>query len=160
MLKSSTFLKAASSVVSRQDAANFCQSWIIILTMGFLLKTTTSVVSRQEAVKENSRKGQNRIKTGQKQEACQSQKKFKAVTVDRGRKLKKTQKEGPNVEISFRLEEFARILRVPCQGVCVFTPDWAILSLPNGVDSNPDIYPPPHEDFMLIRDSLFYERPP
>ncbi|GJY75732.1 hypothetical protein Tco_0480848 [Tanacetum coccineum] len=45
-----------------------------------------------------------------------------------------------NVEISLRLEEFARILHVPCQGVCVFTPDWAISSLPNGVDSNPDTY--------------------
>ncbi|GJS71310.1 hypothetical protein Tco_0704151 [Tanacetum coccineum] len=48
-LKSSTFLKAATSVVSRQDAANFYQSRIIILTMGLLLKTATSVVSRQEA---------------------------------------------------------------------------------------------------------------
>ncbi|GJS73282.1 hypothetical protein Tco_0706123 [Tanacetum coccineum] len=63
-----------------------------------------------------------------------------------------------NVEISLRLEEFARILRVPYQGVCVFTSDWPITSLPNGVDLNPDIYPPPHEDFALIRDALFYER--
>ncbi|GJY37885.1 hypothetical protein Tco_0424249 [Tanacetum coccineum] len=36
----------------------------------------------------------------------------------------------------------------------------AISSLPNGVDSNPDIYPPPHEDPLLISDSLFYLRPP
>nr|GEX08055.1 hypothetical protein [Tanacetum cinerariifolium] len=43
-------LKAATSVVSRQDAATFDQSWINILTMGFLLKTSTSVVSRQEAI--------------------------------------------------------------------------------------------------------------
>ncbi|GJY21018.1 hypothetical protein Tco_0393584, partial [Tanacetum coccineum] len=55
-------------------------------------------------------------------------------------------------------KELARILRVPCQGVCVFTPDWPNTSLPNGVDSNPDIYPPPYEDFALIRDALFYER--
>ncbi|GJW66338.1 hypothetical protein Tco_0120762 [Tanacetum coccineum] len=60
---------------------------------------------------------------------------------------------------SYIPKEFARILRVPCQGVCVLTPDWPISSLPNGVDSNPDIYPPPHEDFLLIRDALFYERP-
>ncbi|GJS97272.1 reverse transcriptase domain-containing protein [Tanacetum coccineum] len=40
--------KAATSVVSRQDAANFYQSRTVILTMGFLKKTTTSVVSRQE----------------------------------------------------------------------------------------------------------------
>nr|GEZ30840.1 reverse transcriptase domain-containing protein [Tanacetum cinerariifolium] len=48
-LKSLMFLKAATSVVSRKDATNFYQSQIIILTMGFLLKTVTSVVSRQEA---------------------------------------------------------------------------------------------------------------
>ncbi|GJQ91853.1 hypothetical protein Tco_0002992 [Tanacetum coccineum] len=36
----------------------------------------------------------------------------------------------------------------------------AISSLPNGVDSNPNIYPPPHEDPLLIRDALFYHRPP
>nr|GEY98747.1 hypothetical protein [Tanacetum cinerariifolium] len=40
----------ATSVVSRQDAANFYQSWIVILTMGFFLKTATSVVSRQDAL--------------------------------------------------------------------------------------------------------------
>ncbi|GKE26341.1 hypothetical protein Tco_1441725, partial [Tanacetum coccineum] len=65
-----------------------------------------------------------------------------------------------NVEITLRLEEFARILRIPCEGVCVFTPDWPISSLPNGIDSNPDIYPPPIEDPLLIRDTLFYQRPP
>ncbi|GKA46038.1 gag-pol polyprotein [Tanacetum coccineum] len=48
-----------------------------------------------------------------------------------------------NVKITLRLEEFARILHVPCRGVYVFTSEWAISSLPNGVDSNPDIYPPP-----------------
>ncbi|GJT58810.1 hypothetical protein Tco_1002343 [Tanacetum coccineum] len=65
-----------------------------------------------------------------------------------------------NVEITLRLEEFARILCVPCRGVCVFTPEWAISSLPNGVDSNQDLYPPPYEDPLLIRDALFYQRPP
>ncbi|GJV63279.1 hypothetical protein Tco_1474107 [Tanacetum coccineum] len=45
-----TIDKAATSVVSRQDAANFYQSRIIILTIGLLLKTATSVVSRQEAI--------------------------------------------------------------------------------------------------------------
>ncbi|GJZ14830.1 reverse transcriptase domain-containing protein [Tanacetum coccineum] len=48
----STFLKAATSVVSRQDATNFYQSRIIILTMGLLLKTATSVVSRQERIED------------------------------------------------------------------------------------------------------------
>nr|GEX99281.1 reverse transcriptase domain-containing protein [Tanacetum cinerariifolium] len=45
------FFFAATSVVSRQDAINFYQSQIIILTIGFLLKTATSVVSRQDVVK-------------------------------------------------------------------------------------------------------------
>ncbi|GJS30047.1 hypothetical protein Tco_0490667 [Tanacetum coccineum] len=65
-----------------------------------------------------------------------------------------------NVKITLLLEEFARILRIPCHGVCVFTPEWAISSLPNGVDSNADIYPPTHEDPLLIRDTLFYQTPP
>ncbi|GKA48898.1 hypothetical protein Tco_0741856 [Tanacetum coccineum] len=63
-------------------------------------------------------------------------------------------------EIFFPIFEFARILRIPCRRVCVFTFEWAISSLPNGIDSNPDIYPPPHEDPLLIRDALFYPRPP
>ncbi|GJX87705.1 hypothetical protein Tco_0339719 [Tanacetum coccineum] len=65
-----------------------------------------------------------------------------------------------NVEIILRLEEFARILCIPCRGVCVFTFEWAISSLPNGIDSNPYIYPPSREDPLLIRDSFFYPRPP
>ncbi|GKA19331.1 hypothetical protein Tco_0699246 [Tanacetum coccineum] len=36
----------------------------------------------------------------------------------------------------------------------------AISSLPNGIDSNPDIYPPLLEDPLLIRDALFDPRPP
>nr|GFB59125.1 hypothetical protein [Tanacetum cinerariifolium] len=38
------------------------------------------------------RKGQNRIKTGQKREACQSQENFKAVAVDKGRKTEENAK--------------------------------------------------------------------
>ncbi|GKA11828.1 hypothetical protein Tco_0691374 [Tanacetum coccineum] len=60
-------------------------------------------------------------------------------------------------EITLQLEEFARI---PCEGVCVFTSDWPISSLPNVIDSNPDIYPPLIEDPLLIHDTLFYQRPP
>ncbi|GJU85610.1 hypothetical protein Tco_1293156 [Tanacetum coccineum] len=62
-----------------------------------------------------------------------------------------------NFEITLTLEEFSR-LKIPCQGVCVFTPDWPISSLQLVVDPHPDIYPPPHEDPSLIRDALFYER--
>ncbi|GKE45229.1 hypothetical protein Tco_1472513, partial [Tanacetum coccineum] len=65
-----------------------------------------------------------------------------------------------NVEITLCLEEFAIILHIPCHGVCVFTPEWAITSLPNGIDVNPDIYPPPLKDPLLIRDALFDPRPP
>nr|GEU63756.1 hypothetical protein [Tanacetum cinerariifolium] len=63
-----------------------------------------------------------------------------------------------NFEITLTLEEFARILKFPCQGVCVYTPEWPISSLQNVIDSNPDIYPPPHEDSSMIRYALFYER--
>ncbi|GJU58730.1 hypothetical protein Tco_1236496 [Tanacetum coccineum] len=65
-----------------------------------------------------------------------------------------------NVEITLHLKEFSRILHIPCHGVCVFTSEWTIVSLPNGIDSNLDIYPPPHEDPLLIRHALFYPRPP
>nr|GEX51885.1 hypothetical protein [Tanacetum cinerariifolium] len=54
--------------------------------------------------------------------------------------------------------EFPRILKIPCQGVCVYTAEWPISSFQNGVDSHPDIYRPPHEDSSLISDPLFYVR--
>nr|GEX24754.1 hypothetical protein [Tanacetum cinerariifolium] len=63
-----------------------------------------------------------------------------------------------NFEITLTLEEFARILKIPCQGVCLFTPDWPISSLQLVVDPHPDIYPPRHEDPYWIRNALFYER--
>ncbi|GJZ60177.1 multidrug resistance-associated protein 5 [Tanacetum coccineum] len=65
-----------------------------------------------------------------------------------------------SIEITLRIEKFARILRIPCRGVCVFTLEWAITSLPHGIDSNPDIYPPPLKDPLLIRDILFDPRHP
>nr|GEX60336.1 reverse transcriptase domain-containing protein [Tanacetum cinerariifolium] len=43
-------------------------------------------------VKENPKKGQNRIKTGQKREAWRSREKSKAVTVDRGRNTEENRK--------------------------------------------------------------------
>ncbi|GJV24809.1 hypothetical protein Tco_1377504 [Tanacetum coccineum] len=42
-----------------------------------------------------------------------------------------------NFEVSLRLDEFARILRVLCDGVCMFSPEWSIALLPNCVDPNP-----------------------
>ncbi|GJR78444.1 hypothetical protein Tco_0149229 [Tanacetum coccineum] len=65
-----------------------------------------------------------------------------------------------NVEIYLRLEEFSQILRVPCEGVCMFTTNWAISYLLNSMDSNPEFYPVPTEDPLVIHDTLFYARPP
>ncbi|GJR03914.1 hypothetical protein Tco_0526898 [Tanacetum coccineum] len=49
-----------------------------------------------------------------------------------------------NFEITLSLVEFTRILKIPCQGVCVYTPEWPISSLQTSADSHPDIYPSPH----------------
>nr|GEV30420.1 hypothetical protein [Tanacetum cinerariifolium] len=65
-----------------------------------------------------------------------------------------------NVKITLHLEGFSRILCLPFRGVCVFTPEWAIFSLPNGIDSNLDIYPPYLEDPLIIRDAFFDIIPP
>nr|GFA28286.1 nucleotide-binding alpha-beta plait domain-containing protein [Tanacetum cinerariifolium] len=43
-------------------------------------------------VKEYQEKDKNRIKTGQKREACQSREKFKSVAVERGRKTEENKK--------------------------------------------------------------------
>nr|GEV82300.1 retrovirus-related Pol polyprotein from transposon TNT 1-94 [Tanacetum cinerariifolium] len=45
-----------------------------------------------EKEKENQEKDKNRIKTGQKREACRSREKFKAVAVERGRKTEENKK--------------------------------------------------------------------
>ncbi|GKB95745.1 hypothetical protein Tco_0981882 [Tanacetum coccineum] len=47
-----------------------------------------------------------------------------------------------NFEITLTLEDFARILKIPCQGVCVYTPDWPISSLQYVGD--------PHLDIILL----------
>ncbi|GJY02870.1 hypothetical protein Tco_0361022 [Tanacetum coccineum] len=57
-------------------------------------------------------------------------------------------------------KEFARILNVPCQGVCMFSTEWSISSLPTCIDPNPTIYLPPIEDPKVVHDTIFYERPP
>ncbi|GJW94470.1 hypothetical protein Tco_0174142 [Tanacetum coccineum] len=59
-----------------------------------------------------------------------------------------------------RLEEFARILRIPCQGVCVFSTEWSISSLSKCIDPNPTIYLSPIEDPKVVCGAIFYERPP
>ncbi|GKE77912.1 hypothetical protein Tco_1544032 [Tanacetum coccineum] len=65
-----------------------------------------------------------------------------------------------NFEITLRLEEFSSILRVRCKGVCVYTPEWPISPLPNGVDPNSDIYPPLYKETLLIHKGILYQRPP
>nr|GEX11029.1 ribonuclease H-like domain-containing protein [Tanacetum cinerariifolium] len=58
-------------------------------------------------VKESLRKGQNRIKTGQKREAWRSQEMPEAVTVDRGRKSEENKKRmNVNANTSKKLFKF------------------------------------------------------
>nr|GEY92803.1 Gag-Pol polyprotein [Tanacetum cinerariifolium] len=55
-----------------------------------------------DLVKENPKKGQNQIKTGQKQEAWQNQEKSEAVTVDRGRKTEENAKRRAKFAYSYK----------------------------------------------------------
>nr|GEW55833.1 retrovirus-related Pol polyprotein from transposon TNT 1-94 [Tanacetum cinerariifolium] len=55
------------------------------------------------------RKGQNRIKTGQKQEAWRSQEKSEAVTVDRARKTKGNAKRGTKMQTHAKFYERKKI---------------------------------------------------
>ncbi|GJZ34210.1 hypothetical protein Tco_0579646, partial [Tanacetum coccineum] len=63
-----------------------------------------------------------------------------------------------NVETVLTLENFARILRIPCEGVCLYSSEWSISSLQRSCDPHPNLYPPPHEDPSLVRDALFHPR--
>ncbi|GKC07005.1 hypothetical protein Tco_0998615 [Tanacetum coccineum] len=63
-----------------------------------------------------------------------------------------------NVETTLTLENFAQILKIPCEGVCVHTSEWPISSLSRHCDPHPNLYPPPHEDPSLIHDALFHTR--
>nr|GEV69065.1 hypothetical protein [Tanacetum cinerariifolium] len=70
--------------------------------------TTKSYCEKEESKLSRScerkpRKGQNRIKTGQKQEACRSREKFKAVAVDKGRKTEENAKR--MVENAYTVKE-------------------------------------------------------
>nr|GEX10781.1 reverse transcriptase domain-containing protein [Tanacetum cinerariifolium] len=61
----------------------------------------------ERTVKESLRKGQNRIKTGQKREAWRSREKFEAVTVDRASKTKENKKRmNENANTSQKLFKF------------------------------------------------------
>ncbi|GJZ51078.1 hypothetical protein Tco_0605593 [Tanacetum coccineum] len=63
-----------------------------------------------------------------------------------------------NVETTLTLENFAQILKILCEGVCVYTSEWPIPSLSRHCDPHPNLYPPLHEDPTLIRDALFHTR--
>ncbi|GJV82736.1 ribonuclease H-like domain-containing protein [Tanacetum coccineum] len=68
--------------------------------------------------------------------------------------------EGEVVEIQIDHSlEFARILHIPCEGVCMFSPEWSIASLSNCADPNPT-YLTPLDDPVVVRDAIFNERPP
>nr|GEW34091.1 hypothetical protein [Tanacetum cinerariifolium] len=58
-------------------------------------------------VKENQEKDKNRIKTGQKREACRTREKFKAVAVERGRKTEEKKKEWPKTHT--RIKSYASL---------------------------------------------------
>ncbi|GJZ12224.1 hypothetical protein Tco_0547454 [Tanacetum coccineum] len=64
-----------------------------------------------------------------------------------------------NFKITLRLYQFAQILRVPCEGVCMFSPDWYISYLPNFIDPDP-IYLTPLDNPDVVHDAIFNERPP
>ncbi|GJR05368.1 hypothetical protein Tco_0528352 [Tanacetum coccineum] len=63
-----------------------------------------------------------------------------------------------NLKIVLPLHRFAKILRVPCKGACMFTVDWSIVSLPKSIDPDP-IYHTLFDDPINIRNAIFYERP-
>ncbi|GJV30302.1 hypothetical protein Tco_1386750 [Tanacetum coccineum] len=63
-----------------------------------------------------------------------------------------------NVETVLTLENFGRILRVPYEGVCLYSSEWSISSLQRSCNPHPNLYPPPHEDLSLVRDALFHPR--
>ncbi|GJU46170.1 hypothetical protein Tco_1203436 [Tanacetum coccineum] len=64
-----------------------------------------------------------------------------------------------NVETILTLENFAQILRIPCEGVCLYSHEWSISSLQRSLDPHPNLYPHPTEEPSLVRDALFKERP-
>ncbi|GJT45040.1 hypothetical protein Tco_0953755 [Tanacetum coccineum] len=63
-----------------------------------------------------------------------------------------------NVETVLTLENFGRILRIPYEGVCLYSSEWSISSLQRSCDPHPNLYPPPHEDPSLVCDALFHPR--
>ncbi|GJR72334.1 hypothetical protein Tco_0084699 [Tanacetum coccineum] len=63
-----------------------------------------------------------------------------------------------NVETTLTLENFAQILKILGEGVCLYTSEWPISSIMRYSDPHLNIYPPHHEEPSLIRDALFHTR--
>ncbi|GJS28937.1 reverse transcriptase domain-containing protein [Tanacetum coccineum] len=63
-----------------------------------------------------------------------------------------------NVETVLTLKNFGRILRIPYEGVCLYSSEWSISSLQRSCDPHPNHYPPPHEDPSVVHDALFHPR--
>ncbi|GJW91468.1 hypothetical protein Tco_0169021 [Tanacetum coccineum] len=64
-----------------------------------------------------------------------------------------------NVETILTLENFAQILKIPYEGVCLYSHEWFISSLQRSLDPHPNLYPHHIEDPSLVRDALFKEIP-
>nr|GEV01345.1 serine/arginine repetitive matrix protein 1 isoform X1 [Tanacetum cinerariifolium] len=77
--------RRSRSPIRRRSRSPICQR-----SQSPIGRRSRSLIRR--TVKESSRKGQNRIKTGPKREACRSREKSEAVTVDRARKTEENAK--------------------------------------------------------------------
>ncbi|GJY77249.1 hypothetical protein Tco_0482365 [Tanacetum coccineum] len=64
-----------------------------------------------------------------------------------------------DVETILTLENFAQILIILCEGVCLYSHEWSISSLQRSLDPHPNLYPHPTEEPSLVRDALLKERP-
>ncbi|GJZ50824.1 hypothetical protein Tco_0605339 [Tanacetum coccineum] len=53
-------------------------------------------------------------------------------------------------ETILTLENFAQILRIPCEGVCLYSHEWSIASLQRSLDPHPNLYPHPIEELSLF----------
>ena len=55
------------------------------------------------------------------------------------------------------LTVFADILRIPCEGICMYSKDWSIANQHLALDPSP-IYRTPLDDPILVRDTIFTKR--
>ncbi|GJZ39066.1 hypothetical protein Tco_0585629 [Tanacetum coccineum] len=60
-------------------------------------------------------------------------------------------------QIMIPLTAFAQILRVLCEGACMYMVDWSLTALPNSLDSN-QTYHAPLDYPVIVRDTIFTQR--